>query len=171
MAKGFGLCAEELDKNPGDLSHGLEVLGKTLMMRIGGAMGPLYGSLFRSMSKAIGDQESIDAQSFGRMLEAASQAIRNLSDAKIGDKSLVDTLYPAAERYAEDLAGGADFVNALDSMAEAGRAGRDSTRDLVAKIGRSSRLGERSRGVVDAGAASCCLILETMAGTIKHLIA
>lgn len=170
MAKGFTFCAEELEKNPGDLSHSLGVLGKTLMMRIGGAMGPLYGSLFRSMAKAIQGKESIDAQAFGEMLQAARQGIQSLSQAKVGEKSLVDALYPAVDSYAEDLGQGKDFEESLDAMVEAARAGRDSTKDLVSKVGRSSRLGERSRGVLDAGATSCCLILETMAGSVKELL-
>jgi dihydroxyacetone kinase-like protein len=170
MAKGFTLCAAELEKNPGDLSHGLGVLGKTLMMRIGGAMGPLYGSLFRSMSKAIQDKESIDSQGFGQMLEAAEQGIRGLSQARVGEKSLVDALYPAVESYRNALKQGKDFKESLDAMVEAARAGRDSTKDMVSKIGRSSRLGDRSRGVLDAGASSCCLILETMVSSIKKLL-
>jgi dihydroxyacetone kinase-like protein len=170
MAKGFTLCAEELEKNPGDLSHSLEVLGKTLMMRIGGAIGPLYGSLFRSMSKTIQGRDFIDAQGFGDMLGAARKGIESLSKAKVGEKSLVDALYPAVDSYAEALNKGLDFTESLEAMVEAARAGRDSTKDLVSKIGRSSRLGERSRGVLDAGATSCCLILETMAYSIKKLI-
>jgi dihydroxyacetone kinase-like protein len=170
MAKGFAFCADELEKNPGDLSHGFGVLGKILMMRIGGAMGPLYGSLFRSMSIAIQGREYIDAQGFKEMLEAAEQGIRGLSQAKVGEKSLVDTLYPAVESYANALEQGKDFQESLKAMVEAARAGRDSTKDLVSKIGRSSRLGERSRGVLDAGATSCCLILETMAYSIEKLL-
>jgi dihydroxyacetone kinase-like protein len=170
MAKGFGFAAEELEKNPGNFSHGLGVIGKTLMMRIGGAMGPLYGNLFRSMSKAIKDRESIDAEAFGEMLKAAGQGIGALSQARVGDKSLVDALYPAVEAYGKARERGKDFEESLEAMVEAARAGRDSTRDLVSKIGRSSRLGERSRGTLDAGAASCCLILETMAAGIKQLI-
>ena len=65
---------------------------------------------------------------------------------------------------------GRDFAGALDEMSEAAVAGRDSTVDMVAKLGRSSRLGERSRGVMDAGSASCCLILTTMADTVKDLL-
>jgi dihydroxyacetone kinase-like protein len=170
MAKGFGFCAEELEKVPGDLSHSIGVLGKTLMMRIGGAMGPLYGSLFRAMAKASQGKERIDAAVFKEMLEAAEQGIRALSQAKIGDKSLVDTLFPAVDAYRVALAEGEDFDEALDAMVAAARAGRDSTKDLVSKIGRSSRLGERSRGVLDAGATSCCLVLETMADSVRDLI-
>jgi dihydroxyacetone kinase len=63
------------------------------------------------------------------------------------------------------------FTECLDAMSQVAEQGRDATKDMVAKLGRSSRLGERSRGVVDAGAASCCLILQTMAQSIKGLLA
>ena len=66
---------------------------------------------------------------------------------------------------------GLSFEAALDAMDAAALKGRDSTVDMVAKLGRSSRLGERSRGVMDAGSASCYLILHTMADTIKELLA
>jgi dihydroxyacetone kinase-like protein len=170
MAKGFNICAEELAKNPGNLSHSLGVLGKTLMMRIGGAMGPLYGNLFRSMAKASQGKAAIDAAVFKEMLEAAEQGIRALSQAKVGEKSLVDALYPAVDSYKRAVDQGKSFQEALEAMAAAASEGRDSTKDMLSKIGRSSRLGERSRGVLDAGATSCCLILETMAGSIKSLI-
>ena len=77
------------------------------------------------------------------MLETAEQGIRSLSQAKIGDKSLVDTLFPATESYNIAVEEGKGFGDALDAMVAAAQAGRDSTRDLVSKIGRSSRLGER----------------------------
>ena len=121
MAKGFGFAAEELAKNPGNLGYGLGVLGKTLMMRIGGAMGPLYGSIFRSMSKAIEDRESIDAESFGEMLQAAGEGVGALSQAKVGDKSLVDALYPAVDAYGIALEKGNDFEESLDAMVAAAR--------------------------------------------------
>ena len=82
----------------------------------------------------------------------------------------MDALYPAVDAYQAALDEGKDFTGALEDMKQAANAGRDNTKDLVAKIGRSSRLGDRSKGVIDAGAASCALILETMADTITGII-
>ena len=87
------------------------------------------------------------------------------------DKTLMDVLIPADEAYSSAAAEGLSFEAALDAMDAAALKGRDSTVDMVAKLGRSSRLGERSRGVMDAGSASCYLILHTMADTIKELLA
>jgi dihydroxyacetone kinase-like protein len=74
------------------------------------------------------------------------------------------------EAYAKAVEDGRDFVDALCAMEQAAITGRDSTRDMVAKVGRSSRLGERSRGVEDPGAVSCCLLLRTMANSITGLL-
>jgi len=171
MNKGFTLCHEELLANPGDLSHGLKTLAKILMMRIGGSMGPLYGTFFQSMAAACDGVDVIDMVVFGRMLSSGKEGIQKISDAKPGDKTMMDVLFPAEEAYQGAAQAGESFRVCLDKMVEAARQGRDVTKEMAAKLGRSSRLGERSRGVIDAGAASCCLILEIMAGTIGRLLA
>jgi len=163
MNKGFTLCREELDKNPGDLSYGLQVLAKILMMKIGGSMGPLYGKFFKAMGLAFEGKEEIGINEMGEALQAAVDAIASVSPAKIGDKTLIDTLVPALAAFKKAQIEGNSFDGALEAMKNAALEGRDSTIDMVARLGRASRLGERSRGVPDAGATSCCLILETIA--------
>ena len=170
MNKGFTMCREALDKQPGDFTYGLKTLGKILMMKIGGSMGPLYGKFFLSIGKALDGVADIDKAAFGNALDAALDAIHAISPAQVGDKTLMDVLIPAQEAYNSALAQGLAFEAALDAMDAAALKGRDSTVDMVAKLGRSSRLGERSRGVMDAGSASCYLILHTMADTIKELL-
>jgi phosphoenolpyruvate---glycerone phosphotransferase subunit DhaL len=170
MNKGFTLCRDELLAHPGNLTHGFKTLSKILVMRIGGSMGPLYGNFFKSLAAACNGVDAIDRTVFDRMLSSGREGIQTISEAKPGDKTLMDALLPAEEAYHAAAQAGKPFRECLDKMAEAARQGRDATRDMVAKLGRSSRLGERSRGVVDAGAASCCLILETMAGAIGHLL-
>ena len=171
MNKGFSLCRDELLANPGNLTHGLKTLSKILVMKIGGSMGPLYGTFFKSLAAACDGVDAIDMAVFGRMLSSGREGIRKISDAKPGDKTLMDVLLPAEAAYQAAAQTGEPFRVCLDKMVEAARQGRDATKDMVAKLGRSSRLGERSRGVIDAGAASCCLILEIMAGTIGRLLA
>ena len=82
----------------------------------------------------------------------------------------VDTLTPAVESLKKSVEAGDDFSEALNKMEEAAEAGKESTKDLVAKLGRASRLGERSRGVLDAGATSCCLIIKALSQGIKELL-
>jgi phosphoenolpyruvate---glycerone phosphotransferase subunit DhaL len=170
MNKGFSMCAEALKDDPGDLTRGLNVLSKILMTKIGGSMGPLYGFFFESLAKPTAGKETIDAAVFGQMLNSAAASIGTISDATVGEKTLVDTLAPAVAAYDGALASGACFGEALDRMKDAATEGRDSTRDMIAKKGRASRLGERSRGVLDPGATSCCLILCSMADSIRQLI-
>ena len=170
MDKGFQLTASRLGDTQ-ELSEGLRVLGRTLLMEIGGSMGPLYGRFFKAMAKVIQKESEITAPLFVQMLAAGYAAIRELGDAKPGDKTLVDTLDPALTAMAAAVDADASFEAALDAMVTAAEQGWQSTEDMVAKIGRSSRLGERSRGVVDAGATSCFLMLRSMQQSIAALIA
>ncbi len=168
MDKGFQLTKERLEDGMG-MSDALKTLGRTLLLEIGGSMGPLYGQYYKAMAKASKDAEEVDASTFADMLEAAYEAIRALGEAKPGDKTLVDTLDPATSALRQAVDNGAGLGEALDAMVAAAETGWKSTEDMVAQIGRSSRLGERSRGVLDAGATSCYLMLKSMAGTAKEL--
>jgi len=170
MNKGATLTAAALAQEPGNLAHSLEVLSQTLMGSVGGAMGPLYGMFFQGMAEACEGKDSIDLVVFEEMLKSGEAGIRSISEAKLGDKTMMDTLIPAVAAYSEAVALGKSFVESLGAMRNAAAAGRDSTKDLVAKVGRSSRLGERSRGVLDAGAVSLCLILDSMAESIESLL-
>ena len=166
MSKGFSAAGEKLvPAQP--LRTGLEVLGDTLLEDVGGSMGPLYGQFFSTMAGALGDRAELDAATFSSMLAAGQGAIEELGSAKVGDKTLLDTLVPARAALDAARAEGRSFAECLDRMVRAAQEGRDSTRDLVARVGRASRLGERSRGVLDAGATSCCIILETMARSLR----
>jgi len=170
MNKGATLCAAALEERPGNLAHCLAALSKTLMGNVGGAMGPLYGMFFQGMAKACEGKDTIDSVVFEEMLKSGEAGIRSVSEAKVGDKTMMDTLIPAITAYSAAVGSGKSFIEGLEAMRKAAIAGRDSTKDLVAKVGRSSRLGERSRGVLDAGAVSLFLILDSMAESIESLI-
>lgn len=169
MNKGFTICQERIAGKDIDLTEALKSLAKVLMMEIGGSMGPLYGTMFFEMSKATIDKEEIDQNVFYDMLNNTVNGIQGIGNANVGDKTLMDTLIPALETYKKELDADSGFIFALEKMCAAAEEGRDSTVDLVAKIGRASRLGERSRGVLDAGATSCCLILQNIAQTMIQL--
>ena len=162
MAKGFGRAAERLSGQP--LDGAFLVLSDVLMSEIGGSMGPLYGFMFRDMGRTIRDRGAIDADGFLMMLNAGMAAVTATGSAKVGDKTLIDCLNPAIAAF--DAARPEGFAAALQAMAQAAQQGRDSTVDMVARLGRAARLGERSRGVPDAGATSCCLILTTLADSV-----
>ncbi|WP_306609010.1 dihydroxyacetone kinase subunit DhaL [Paracoccus sp. WLY502] len=166
MAKGFGRAAERLEGRDQPLDQALSVLSDVLMSEIGGSMGPLYGFLFGNMAQAVEGRTAIDAEGFSVMLNAGLAGVRKTGSAQVGDKTLMDCLIPAVEAFDANRAQG--FAPALAAMAEAARQGRDSTVDMVARLGRASRLGERSRGVLDAGATSCCLILTTLGDSVAR---
>ncbi|MDD4370660.1 MAG: dihydroxyacetone kinase subunit DhaL [Anaerostipes sp.] len=170
MNKGFTICQEKLKDKDYDMSEGLSVLGETLLEDIGGSMGPLYGLLFDELAEASDGKDKIDANVFEEMISNAVEGIEEISIAKVGDKTLMDTLIPARDAFIGAKQNGADFLSCVDAMQDAAKSGWESTKDLVAKIGRASRLGERSRGVLDAGATSCFLILNTISDTIKELL-
>lgn len=170
MNKGFTMCRQALDSNPGDLSHSMLALAKILMLKIGGSMGPLYGKFFKGFAMEVNGIEEISMEDYNRALAAMLSSIQSISPAKPGDKTLVDTLAPAVEAFDKATKCGKSFSDGLDDLIQAAIEGRDSTKEMVAQLGRASRLGERSRGVLDAGATSCCLILETMATTTKLLL-
>jgi dihydroxyacetone kinase-like protein len=163
MAKGFGMAAERIRGNDVSLATALDVLGAVLMTEIGGSMGPLYGVMFTQFAETIEKSPSIDAKTFSAMLTSGLDGVQAIGAAKVGDKTLLDTLVPAIEAFNSANADGKPFPEALDALVVAAEKGRDGTRDLVAKIGRASRLGERSLGVLDAGATSCALILKALA--------
>lgn len=169
MSKGFSQCRECLLSAPvlPGLAEAFDTLAMTLLDGIGGSMGPLYGSVFMGFSETLAGHQQMDAELFGRALEQAVAGVQSVGDAKVGDKTLMDTLVPARDAYLAALAAGADFETALEAMTAAAEAGWKSTKDLQARIGRSARLGERSIGVLDAGATSCYLLLKTMGTSLQ----
>ena len=170
MNKGFSICQERLKGADVNLSEALKTLGRVLLMEIGGSMGPLYGTFFNKMARRCKAEETIDKNAFGGMLDDAVAGVSELGGATVGDKTLMDVLIPANEAYAKALAEEKDFTACLTQMQAAADAGWRSTKDLAAKVGRASRLGERSCGVLDAGATSCNLMLQSMADTMKSLL-
>jgi dihydroxyacetone kinase len=174
MSKGFAGCATRLDAMGADahrLPLALVQLSQALMDDIGGSMGPLYGHFFLGLAETLVPHERLDAALFGDALAAAVARVQALGNAQVGDKTLIDTLAPALAAYREALAGGADFAACLQAMSDAAEAGKESTRALQARIGRSARLGARSIGVLDAGATSCCLLLQAMARSLREQLA
>ncbi|WP_455930563.1 dihydroxyacetone kinase subunit DhaL [Pseudomonas fluorescens] len=167
MAKGFAHCGRSLEGRELTLAEALDELTLSLMEGIGGSMGPLYGSLFIGMADEVRSSVDINAATFAHLLRGGLTSLQDITEAGVGDKCLMDTLIPAVEAFERAHASGASFNDALEAMKTAASQGRDSTKDLIAKIGRASRLGERSLGVLDAGAVSCCLILTRLADSVQ----
>lgn len=166
MNKGFLMAKDRINETM-DFSEAIKVLGRTLIMDIGGSMGPIYGTMFSKLNKVLKKEDNITKETFLDALESATEGLMNLAGAKLGDKTLVDTIYPATQKYREALESGKDFAACLEALSLGAEEGKENTKNLVAKIGRAARLGERSKGFLDAGATSCCIILRTMAASIQ----
>ncbi len=170
MNKGFSVFEDRFKDEDFGFSEGLEELGMILLNEIGGSMGPIYGTIFMDAAEAGEDLDDIGLGDLANMLATGLEGLCGIVDAQVGDKTLVDTLSPAVDVLKAGAEAGKDFKETLEEMKAAAAVGRDSTKDMVAKFGRSSRLGERSRGVLDAGATSCCIILTAMADGIIELL-
>lgn len=170
MSKGFGLAADRLGEGDVSVAEAFSTIGDTLLTDVGGSMGPLYGTLFEAMGAACKGVDRLDSGVIGAMLDAGVEAVIEVGGASVGDKTLVDVLVPARDAYQTAVNGGADLVGALDAMTTAAERGRESTREMVARVGRASRLGERSRGVLDAGATSCALLLGAFAQEVTAIL-
>ena len=112
-------------------------------------MGPLYGTFFRSMARESRGAADIDGEVFESMLQRAEEGVVSLGNAKIGDKTMLDTLAPALVAFRASRRSGLGSAESLSVMMKAAEEGKDSTRDLIARLGRSGPAWERSRGTLD----------------------
>ncbi|MHB1314722.1 MAG: dihydroxyacetone kinase subunit DhaL [Christensenellales bacterium] len=170
MNKGFTLCEERIKDQLIDFSTAMSTLGDVLFNEIGGSMGPLYGLFFSELGNSIAGQDEIDQHILCGMLSSGLNALQEMVSTKVGDKTMFDALIPAVSAMRQAADEGKNFEEALILMKDAAQAGKDSTKELIAKVGRASRLGERSRGVIDAGAASCSLLLGSLADSVLELL-
>jgi len=147
----------------GDVGAVLGLVGMEVMNSVGGAMGALYGTLFIKLSSKSTGKSEVNLQDLAVMFNEALSGILTIGKAKVGDKTLVDTLSPAVDALSEAASQGKALADALSTFEAAAKTGMESTKDLLAKMGRASRLGERSVGHIDAGATSCYFILRAFA--------
>jgi dihydroxyacetone kinase-like protein len=140
----------------------LMLTGSTLISKVGGASGPLYGTAFRGAGKALGDTADVDLPGLAAALEAALAGVQRLGAAREGDKTMVDALAPATGAFSKAVAEGASDAEALTALVDAAQAGAMATIPMQALKGRASYLGPRSVGHEDPGAASTALILAVL---------
>jgi len=170
MDKGFTITGNRLDGNKLNLTEAMNLLGDVLISEIGGSMGPIYGSYFIELGDGCKGCDTIDRDTYLKMYKTALEVVLSLGTAKLGDKTMLDAMIPGIDAFEAALKVEKNFADCLTDMSSAAKGGMESTKDMVAKIGRSARLGERSRGVLDAGAVSCFLIIENMGNSIKSLM-
>src|SRR6516164_7776522 len=163
LARGFTAVLSALDTAaPATPGAVLTLTGATLISKVGGASGPLYGVAFRRAGKALGEAPDVDLPALAAALEAALAGVQQLGAAREGDKTMVDALAPATGAFSKALAEGAPAADALAALVQAAQAGAVATISMQALKGRASYLGPRSVGHEDPGAASTALILGAL---------
>ncbi|MCI9870313.1 dihydroxyacetone kinase subunit DhaL [Arthrobacter humicola] len=169
MDRGFKAVMDKLAETPPETpAAALKLTAMTLMSKVGGAAGPLYGTAFLRAATALGEASDVDAATLAAALQAARDGIVARGKAESGDKTMVDAWTPAIEAAAAAAGDGdGDVRKVLLAAAEAAEAGAVSTDPMLARKGRASYLGERSIGHRDPGAVSSALILRAAAGAAE----
>ena len=163
LSRGFTAVLSALEAAaPATPGAVLTLTGSTLISKVGGASGPLYGTAFRGAGKALGDAADVDLPGLAAALEAALAGVQRLGAAREGDKTMVDALAPATGAFSKAVAEGASDAGALAALVDAAQAGAVATIPMQALKGRASYLGPRSVGHEDPGAASTALILGAL---------
>jgi dihydroxyacetone kinase-like protein len=150
LQRGFRAVATVLEKEaPSTPGAVLMLAGRQLVSTVGGASGPLYGTLLRRTGKALGDGAEVSEEELARALRTGVEAVMALGGAAPGDKTMIDALVPAVDALGESFA----------AARAAAERGAQATTPLQARKGRASYLGERSIGHQDPGATSAALLV------------
>ncbi|QWF82566.1 dihydroxyacetone kinase subunit DhaL [Amycolatopsis sp. CA-230715] len=165
LNRGFTAVVAAIETVPETPGAVLKTAATTLISKVGGAAGPLYGTAFLRAATKLGDRSEVDAEAVAELLAAALEGVRARGKAEVGDATMVDALAPAVEAARGAVADGVAAV--LTAAADAADRGAESTVDLVPRKGRASYLGERAVGHLDPGARSTALVLRALAEAAK----
>ena len=166
MARGFAEVekqAEGLEQK--DIGNILKTVGMTLVSKVGGSSGPLYGTAFMKAGMTIGAKNEIDMADFLGALEVGIEGVKARGKSTTGEKTMLDAMVPALDAMKEQQAAGADAKQVLEAGVQAAEAGVEATKPMVATKGRASYLGERSVGHQDPGATSFTLMMKEIPKT------
>lgn len=167
MDRGFGEVVLRLpDLMRQDMGALLKGIGMTLLSKVGGASGPLYGTLFLRLAQVATGKEALTVDEFVAGLEAGIAGIQQRGSAHPGEKTMIDALLPAMARLREETVSGVALGRALAAAAVAAQAGMKATTAMQATKGRASYLGPRSIGHQDPGATSAWMLVQTAAETL-----
>jgi phosphoenolpyruvate---glycerone phosphotransferase subunit DhaL len=167
MKRGMKAVVESLEATTPKAADALfKQVGMKLVSAVGGASGPLYGTLFLRMGMSLGAVSDASPKDFSAALRAGLDGVVARGKAQLEDKTMVDALTPAVEALDDALASGRSLAEALAAAVAAAEAGRDAVTPLVARKGRASYLGERSAGHQDPGATSTTLLFQAAADSL-----
>lgn len=168
MARGMTAVIDKLDgQHVAHANDLFKTVAMTLVMSVGGASGPLYGTFFLRFGSATGPAVELDTSALMTGLDAGLAGIIERGKAQAGDKTMVDALVPALAAMESVIKNGGDLAAAVTAGRDAAAAGRDATVPMIARKGRASYLGERSVGHMDPGAASMALLFEALAAGLS----
>ena len=160
MARGFTEVLAAIPQDETDLGVVLKKVGMTLLSKVGGASGPLYGTAYMKAAGVVAGKTEVTAEDGKAIFEAVIGGIQMRGKAVKGEKTMLDALIPVQEAYNAAVDGGEDAVTALTKAVEAAKEGVEFTKTIAATKGRASYLGERSIGHQDPGATSATITLE-----------
>lgn len=164
LDRGFSAILEKLDAEPpASPGAAFKLAAMTLMSKVGGAAGPLYGTAYLRAATAVGDAAELDSATLVAALAAARDGVVARGKAEPGEKTMIDAWTPAVEAATAAAESGAEPAAVLEAAATAAEAGAAATEPLIARKGRASYLGERAIGHRDPGAQSSALILRAAA--------
>lgn len=150
-----------------DIGSILKTVSMTLISTVGGASGPLYGTLFLRASTVATGKQDLSDDDMVALLQAAVDGVVQRGKANLGDKTMLDALSPAVDAFKQAVSDGTSTQQAMQQAVAAAETGMQNTIPLVAKKGRASYLGERSSGHLDPGATSTYLILQAFRDTLN----
>jgi len=170
LAKGFRAVSERMnDLREKDIGATLRSVGMILVSNVGGAVGPLYGTAFMKAGRIVEGKTEVSLGDMVKMFEAAEQGIMDIGEASLGEKTMLDAIHPAVAAIRKALEENRPLMEAFEITVEAAEEGMKSTIDKISKRGRSSYLGERSRGHQDVGATSTYIMLRSALETLTRL--
>ncbi|MBV8882880.1 MAG: dihydroxyacetone kinase ADP-binding subunit DhaL [Chroococcidiopsidaceae cyanobacterium CP_BM_RX_35] len=171
MERGFKKVMSQLpsvsDKDIGSI---LKTVSMTLISSVGGASGPLYGTLFLRASTAVAGKHELTNEDMVELLQAGLDGVRDRGKAQLGDKTMVDVLSPAVANFHQAVGEGKSAIAALQQAVAAAEQGMKDTTSMLARKGRASYLGERSVGHQDPGATSSFLMLKSLLATLESSV-
>ena len=160
MDRGMRAAVAALDETKPETAAALFTkVGMTVVSTVGGASGPLFGTLFLRMGASFGDAVEVTLPEFAAAVRAGLDGIVARGKAEAGDKTMYDALDPAVTALDRGVSDGLAKADALKLALVAAESGRDATTPMLARKGRASYLGERSVGHQDPGATSIALLM------------
>jgi len=163
MARGFQVTMQKLKETPGsDIGEVLKTVAMALISNVGGASGPLYGTFFLKAAGLAKGLTEIDLTAFVPVFKEGVLGVQARGKAELGEKTMIDVLLPVLESLEKDNAAGLSGKEAFVNAEKIAAACMEKTRDIIAKKGRASYLGERSIGHIDPGATSSYLMISTI---------